>query len=139
MLGKLTGGITNTFIAKSSVALNLVLIGIIVLMMVSNSATTKRLNNTIKEKDAALAEVNRTLGICRANNTTYRTAVERQNRSIEAMAALAKQQEANGATALAAIRKSNEPLTIRVDQISRSKASGDLCVSADNLIKEAVK
>lgn len=133
--------LSTMFVAKSSVALNLVLIGIIVLMMVTKGAEIRGLKDQIDNPKhglkVQLADANASLGTCRANNATYRAAVERQNNAIDALAAAANASQEAGLVALNKVRQN--PVTVRVEEIQRTKSSGDLCKSADDLIKEAVK
>lgn len=133
--------LSTMFIAKSSVALNLVLIGIIVLMMVFKTAEIRGLRNQIDDPKtgykARLATANLALGTCRANNVAYRDAVRKQNDAIEALAASGTARDAAALAALTKVRQN--PVTVRVEEIRQTKATGDLCASADTLIKESLK
>lgn len=136
-------GLSTMFVAKSSVALNLVLIGIVVLMMVSKGAEIRGLHKQIDDPKTGLkvqlADTQNTLGICRANVATMRTSLDRQNAAVDALARAGVERDQLGAAALANARKNNQPLTVKVQEIQTTKASGDLCKSADDLIKGAVK
>ncbi len=124
--------------SKISVAANFLLIGAIVLILVGKNADIKRLT---REKATVVGErdkANQNLGICRANNATYRVALDKQNSSIATMARLAEEQEARGTEMLKQVRQNGQVVT-KIQRIRDTRPTQDLCVSADNLIKESIR
>jgi hypothetical protein len=134
------GTLFTTLASKISLGLNIVLISVFVLMLVSKNADIKNLETDLAKTEKERDDANKTLGICRANNATYRTAVETQNRSIEAMATTAEANARLGTSELNRVRVETKPMEIKVSQIGAAKPqSSDLCAEADKLILESVK
>jgi hypothetical protein len=136
--------LTTTLVAKSSVALNLALIGIIVLLLVGKNAEIKALKKAIHDPETGyvvqIKHLNEDLGNCRSSRASLQNSLNVQNRSIEAMAESGKANAEAGRAALAKIRSSNAPLDIKVREIGAAKPqSSDLCAEADKIILESVK
>ena len=135
--------LTAMFVAKSSVALNLFLLGALVLLTVSNSATVRGLNDQIDNpKTGYKIQLLTTSGYweaCKRNREVLVNSIETQNKSVSDMASASATMASAGREALAAVRKQNAPMDTKIRKIVEARPTGDVCRSADTLILETVK
>ena len=136
--------LSTMLIAKSSVALNLLLIGAVVLLTVGHRAELRVYDNVINHPStgykAQVRHLTQDLTSCRGSNVVLKSSLASQNNAIDELARASEANAVTGKIALEKVRVINRPLDLRITEALRSMPQSlDLCKEVDNLVLRSVK